>query len=56
MIGVTGASTLTNVDNSIVGAGQLGDGQLTLDNQANGVIDADRAGALVIDSSHGGSR
>ena len=37
-----------NVDNIISGAGQLGNGTLTLDNR--GVIDADGANALVIDT------
>ncbi len=38
--GATGATSLTNVDNTISGAGQLGAGQLTLVNQAAGVINA----------------
>jgi hypothetical protein len=40
--------TLTNVDNSISGAGQIGNGSLTLVNQ--GSITADGANALVIDT------
>jgi hypothetical protein len=36
--GTSAAATLTNVDNLIDGAGQLGNGQLTLINQASGVI------------------
>ncbi|HEY5106982.1 MAG TPA: Ig-like domain-containing protein [Caulobacteraceae bacterium] len=36
----TGAVTLTNVNNTISGAGHLGDANLTLDNEASGVIDA----------------
>ncbi|UCI06130.1 beta strand repeat-containing protein [Mesorhizobium sp. B1-1-8] len=43
--------TLTNVDNTISGAGQLGGGMLSLDNQ--GTIIASGANALVIDT--GGS-
>ncbi|WP_441229190.1 T1SS-143 repeat domain-containing protein [Tardiphaga sp. 215_C5_N2_1] len=40
--------TLTNVDNTISGAGQLGDGHLTLVNE--GTIVADGSNALVIDT------
>ncbi len=40
--------TLTNVDNTISGAGHLGDGQLTLLNE--GTIIADGSNALVIDT------
>ncbi|WP_292491896.1 VCBS domain-containing protein [Mesorhizobium sp.] len=43
--------TLTNVDNTISGAGQLGDGMLSLDNR--GAIIASGSNALVIDT--GGS-
>src|SRR5260221_2922658 len=42
------SAILTNVDNTISGAGQLGQGSLTLDNQ--GTIDATGANALVIDT------
>ncbi len=42
------SAVLTNVDNIISGAGQLGDGSLTLDNQR--IIDANGANALVIDT------
>jgi hypothetical protein len=42
------SAVLTNVDNTISGAGQLGAGQLTLDNA--GVIDATGANALTIDT------
>jgi hypothetical protein len=37
--GTSAAATLTNVDNTISGSGQLGNGQLTLVNDASGVID-----------------
>jgi hypothetical protein len=47
---VEGAS-LTNVDDAIQGAGRLGDGALTLINQAKGVIDADAASPLVVDTA-----
>ena len=40
--------TLTNVDNTISGAGQLGEGQLTLANE--GTIDATGTNALVLDT------
>jgi hypothetical protein len=40
--------TLTNVDNTISGAGQLGEGQMTLINE--GIIDATGTNALVLDT------
>ena len=45
----TSASTLTNVDNTISGAGQIGigDGNLTLVNEAHGTIEADVAGGTL---------
>ena len=42
------ADTLVNVDNTISGAGNFGNGQLTLINQAGGVINAVGVNALVI--------
>jgi hypothetical protein len=42
------SATLTNVDNTISGAGQLGDGQMTLVNE--GTIDATGTNALVVDT------
>jgi hypothetical protein len=49
VIGGTSADvTLTNVDNTISGAGQIGAGQLTLVNQ--GMIDATGTNSLVIDT------
>ena len=49
--GATAGSTLTNVNNTISGAGQLGSGQLTLVNQALGVINANGASnALVLNT------
>jgi len=53
IIGATSAATLTNIDNTISGAGQLGDGQLTLVNRRKGVIDANGYNGLVINA--GGS-
>jgi hypothetical protein len=55
VIGVAATDTLTNVDNMIVGAGTLGDGQLTLVNEAKGVIDANGPGVLVLDTGGSGS-
>jgi hypothetical protein len=51
LIAATGsADTLTNVDNTIAGAGQIGtgDGTLTLANEAHGTIDAHVAGASLL--------
>jgi hypothetical protein len=48
--GSTAGSTLTNVDNTITGGGQLGNGKLTLINQASGVIQAFGGAALVINT------
>ncbi len=53
--GTNADTTLTNVDNTISGAGQIGagDGNLTLANEAAGTIDADYAdGTLTIDTGH----
>ena len=49
IVGTTSASTLTNVDNTISGAGQIGtgDGTLTLVNEAHGTIEADVAGGTL---------
>ena len=55
IVGTTSASTLTNVDNTISGAGQIGsgDGNLTLINAAHGTIDANISGAtLTLDTGH----
>ena len=48
IFGGTADATLTNVDNTISGAGQIGQGQMTLVNQ--GTIDATGANALLIDT------
>jgi len=40
ILGYTAASSLTNIDNTIAGSGDLGDGRLTLINEEAGVIDA----------------
>ena len=48
IFGTDPSVTLTNVDNTISGAGQLGEGQLTLVNE--GTIDATGTNALVVDT------
>jgi hypothetical protein len=48
VFGAAAGATLTNVDNRILGAGVLGDAGLTLINAAGGVINGDKAAALVI--------
>jgi hypothetical protein len=47
IFGGDASAVLTNIDNTILGAGQIGQGQLTLDNR--GTILANGANALVID-------
>jgi hypothetical protein len=46
--GATTASTLTNVDNTIAGGGQIGAGHLTLVNETAGIINANSATGLVL--------
>ena len=53
VLGASAAATLTNVDNTISGAGQLGAGKMTLVNQAKGVIDATGANPLILDTGTG---
>ena len=48
IFGTDPSVTLTNLDNTISGAGQLGDGQMTLVN--DGTIDATGTNALVLDT------
>ncbi len=50
LLGATAGSTLINVDNTITGGGQLGAGQLTLVNQAKGVIQAFGGAAMVLNT------
>ena len=55
IVGTGPSDVLTNVDNTISGSGQIGDGDgnLTLINEAHGVINADVSGAaLVLDTGH----
>ena len=49
IVGTTPDATLTNVDNTISGAGQLGEGQLALHNE--GTIIASGSSALTIDTA-----
>src|SRR5581483_10060042 len=42
VFGNSDRNTLINVDNTIHGAGQFGNGGMTLINQAGGIIDADQ--------------
>jgi hypothetical protein len=50
IMGAIGAATLSNLDNTISGAGALGGGSMTLNNQAAGVINANGSKALTIDT------
>jgi autotransporter-associated beta strand protein len=49
VLGVSATATLTN-DDVIFGAGDLGDGQMTLDNGATGIIEGDDSVALTINT------
>jgi hypothetical protein len=46
------AALLINVDNTIEGAGQIGDGPLSIDNEAGGTIDATGGNALIVQSGN----
>ncbi len=48
IVGVTPSATLTNIDNTITGSGELGAGELNLVNEAGGVIDGEVS--LVVDT------
>ena len=50
----TGTGTLVNANNTIQGAGQLGNGQLAIINQAAGTINANTGNTLVLHSNAGG--
>ncbi|MDQ2860406.1 MAG: hypothetical protein M3T55_06695 [Pseudomonadota bacterium] len=50
VVGIAATATLTNIDNRISGAGQLGDGKLNLINQAKGIIDANGGAALFLNT------
>jgi len=50
IIGATATTTLTNVNARITGLGDLGCGQLIIDNEAKGFIEAKGRGTLVIDT------
>jgi hypothetical protein len=47
------AQTLANVNNTISGTGNLGNGSLTFDNETNGVVDANQTGALTVQVNGG---
>jgi hypothetical protein len=48
-----GADELVNVNNTIAGTGYVGNGDMTLDNEAAGVIDGDQAGGLTVNVNEG---
>ena len=50
IVGAASADTLTNVDNRIAGAGNIGDGSMVLINQAKGQIIGNTAVTLTIDT------
>jgi autotransporter-associated beta strand protein len=49
VLGVSASATLSN-DDVIFGAGDLGDGQMTLDNAAKGIIEGDDSATLTINT------
>lgn len=49
--GFSSSAVLTNLDNTITGTGMIGLGRMTLVNKASGVIDADAAGGLTLDTA-----
>jgi hypothetical protein len=51
IFGSTAADVLDNVNNTITGAGQLGDGQMTLVNTLHGTINANQTTGLVLNTS-----
>jgi hypothetical protein len=53
--GISGfrGATFTNVNNTISGAGTIGEGDISLVNQASGIIDANQSNALVIQTRNG---
>jgi hypothetical protein len=56
VFGAAATDVLTNVNDTISGGGQLGDGQLTLVNQAGGTINATgKSNALILDTGSSGS-
>ncbi|MEO8927328.1 MAG: hypothetical protein ABI306_09205, partial [Caulobacteraceae bacterium] len=48
IVGGVSAATLTNVDNTIAGAGTIGSATLTLVNEAAGIVDATGPNALIL--------
>jgi hypothetical protein len=51
VFGATAADVLDNVNNTIAGAGSLGDGQMTLINAAAGIVDANQSNTLTLNTS-----
>jgi hypothetical protein len=51
--GAAAADKLVNVNNTISGAGLIGDASMSLDNQAAGIIDATGGNRLILDTSGG---
>ena len=51
--GAAGADVLTNVNNLIQGSGQIGAADMSLVNQTSGIIDANQATPLTINTSNG---
>jgi len=51
--GVASGAVLTNIDNTIAGAGDLGGGNLDLVNQAAGIVDASASISLILDTGSG---
>ena len=50
---ISGGGTLTNADNTISGNGQLGNGSLSLVNEAQGVVNANNGGIMVLNAGAG---
>jgi hypothetical protein len=50
IIGLSANATLTNGNNTIVGSGELGNGELTVVNGTSGIINADNVTPLVVDT------
>jgi hypothetical protein len=50
IVGPSASATLDNVANTIAGAGDLGGGRMSLNNESKGLIEAQSASALIIDT------
>ncbi len=51
--GAAAGSVLTNADNTIAGAGELGNGTLSIDNEAGGTVSSEPASTLVVQTGAG---